>query len=70
MLTIFGFPYSLLPVSCGEIGFLKSIDQVLALEKKCLYHASRLLLILMSDLVRCSSPLHIMMAILGTFFKI
>jgi hypothetical protein len=53
-----GFPYSLLPVSCGDIGFFKNLFAwksglkvpVLPLEPSC-----PLRTILLSDLVGCGS---------------
>jgi hypothetical protein len=62
-LTIPGFPYNLLPVSCGDIGFKKILDLVLAWKsglKVPLLPLGRfcsLQTILPSDLVGCDSPL-------------
>ncbi len=69
-LTISGFPYNCLPVSCGDIGFTKILGLVLAWKsglKVPLLPLGRyysLQTILLSDLVvGCDSPLQIVMAI-------
>ncbi len=73
-LTIPGFTYNLLPVSCGDIGFKKSLGQVLAWKSGLKVHllplgpSCCLQTILMSDLVRSDSLLQIVMAVWRTFF--
>jgi hypothetical protein len=67
-LTIPGFPYNCLPVSCGDIGFKKSLGLVLAWKSALkvpllpLRRYCPLQTILLSDLVGCDSPLQIVMA--------
>ncbi len=74
-LPISGFPYNCLPVSCGDIHFLKVI-LCLVLAWKSGLKASLLPLgpsyplqtSLLSDLVGCDSPMRIVMAIWWPFF--
>jgi hypothetical protein len=71
-LTTTRFPYNCLPVSCGGIGFKKILAIVLVwksgLKVPLLHLGPSCLLqtILLSDLVRCDSPLQIVMAIWRT----
>ncbi len=64
-LTLSGFLYNLLPVSCGDISFIKILGLVLALKSgvkvPLLSFARSCLLqtILLSDLVGCDSPLQV-----------
>ncbi len=69
------FSFKPLPASCGDIGFKKILGLVLAQKlghKVCLLllgHSCLLQTILLSDLIRCDSPLQIAMAIWRTFLK-
>jgi hypothetical protein len=75
-LIIPGFPYKLLPVSCGDNGFSKqSLGQVLEIRPQSASTAVRALLhfanysILTSDLVEYDNLLQIVLAVWRTFFK-
>jgi hypothetical protein len=63
------------PVSCGDTGFLKSKNQVLALRSGhkvsslSLKPSCPLQAILLVDLFRCGSPLQIVMAVWQAFLK-
>jgi hypothetical protein len=65
-----GFPYNLLPVSCGDIGLKnpKSWKSGLKVSLLPVGRSCPLQTILLSDLVGCDSPLQIVMAIWRTFF--
>ncbi len=72
-LTIPGFPYHLLPVSCGDIGFLKQILGLVLAWKSGVKvpllsfgRSSFLQTILLSDLVGCDCPLQIVMTLWRT----
>ncbi len=74
-LTTPGFPYNLLLVSFGDIGFLKNcIGQVFAwvsvfkVPLLSLWPSAPLQTILLNDLVKCGSPLQIVKAVWHTFF--
>ncbi len=74
-LTITGFPYNLLLVSCCDIGFFKQMHRSsigLDIRSQSAFFAFRALLPsanYSADLVECGSPLQIVMAGWRTFLK-
>ncbi len=66
-LTIPGFLYNLLPVSCGDIGFKKNPRSSIDLESKSAFTAFRELLPSANYLVGCDSPLQRVMTVWRTF---